>query len=324
MQNQDQDYISRFNAVVDESAAKAAKVVNTYAKPKYIAAILEIIISAVAIIGIQVVAMGFDFSKLTEWQFWVKTLSLTACIFLLYRAVVNARFERTGQRQNVLDAQEKYKALVSGKELDLKDFLEEFNLQNKINAYIYKINSRINRLERKRIKTYNAMKKQRLVEKILVLKEEITPDRIKEVINIVHVKYYVVYYDDFENVERLGGNGRISTRGLKDYNRSFNLKSFDKMWIYILTTSILSISIWSFGDAKTITIIANVLSSLVMIITRILSALVESDRIYDSTITASYVCKTEILAQYYQWRDAKKLNVNKEKEQVTALGPEVA
>lgn len=297
--------INRINAVIDESTQKAAKIVNTYGKPKYIAALIEIIISAVAIVGIQVVAMGFNFSKLTTWQFWVRTLALTACIFLLFRAVVNARFEKTSQRQSVLDIKDEYSDLTKDKDLDLKDYLEEFNLDNKISAYVGKINKRINRLERKKIKTFNMKKKNSLTEKINILKKEISIDRVKEIIDIVRVKYYMVFYDDFENVERIGGNGSIVTRGYQAYNKAFNKASFNKMWCYILCSAILTISIWTFGDTSTITIIANVLSSLLMIVTRILTAFIEADRIYDSTITASYVCKIDILKQYYKWKNQR-------------------
>ena len=299
------DNISRINALIDESTLKAAKMVSKYGKPRYIAALLEIVISSIAIIGIQIVAMGFDFSKLTSWQFWVRTGALTACIFLLFRAVINARFDKTAERDNVVEVMTKYKELSDNKNLDLKEYLVEFNLQTKINVYVAKINKRINKLERKKIKTYNANKKMALTGKINVLKEEIKPERIKEVIDIIHVKYYMVFYDDFENIERVGGNGSLLTRGQQAYTKAFNKASFNKMWCYVLCSAIMAISIWSFGDASTVQIIANVLSSLLMIVVRIATAFVEADRIYDSTITSSYVCKIDILKQYYEWHNTK-------------------
>lgn len=299
------DLTERMNNFINESTEQAAKVVNKYGKPKYIAAITEIIISAMAIVGIQVVTMGFDFTKLTSWQFWVRTLALTACIFLLFRAVVNARFDKTAARQNVLDVMDEYNSLNKDKDLDMKEYLEEFNLNTKIGVYVGKINKRINRLERKKIKTYSTKKKMSLTAKINILKEEIKPERIKEIIDIIRVKYYMVFYDDFQNVERVGGNGRILTRGNQAYSKSFNKASFNKIWAYILCSAILALSIWSFGDTSTITIIANVLSSLIMIVTRILTAFVEADRIYDSTITASYVCKIDILKSYFKWKNER-------------------
>jgi len=299
------DLTERMNNFINESTEQAAKVVNKYGKPKYIAAITEIVISAMAIVGIQVVTMGFDFTKLTSWQFWVRTLALTACIFLLFRAVVNARFDKTAARQNVLDVMDEYNSLNKDKDLDMKEYLEEFNLNTKIGVYVGKINKRINRLERKKIKTYSAKKKMSLTAKINILKEEIKPERIKEIIDIIRVKYYMVFYDDFQNVERVGGNGRILTRGNQAYSKSFNKASFNKIWAYILCSAILALSIWSFGDTSTITIIANVLSSLIMIVTRILTAFVEADRIYDSTITASYVCKIDILKSYFKWKNER-------------------
>ena len=299
------DMSSRINAIMDEATEKAAKVVNKYGKPKYIAALVEIVISSMAIIGIQIVTMGFDFSKLSSWQFWVRTAALTACIFLLFRAVVNARFDKTSARDNVIKVKDEYESLSNDKDLDLKDYLEEFNLETKIKNYVSKINKRINRLERKKIKTYSYKKKEALTVKINVLKQEITKERIKEIIDIVHVKYYMVFYDDFENIEKVGGNGAILTRGYQAYNKSFNKASFNKIWAYILCSAILALSIWTFGDTSTITIIANVLSSSIMIVTRVLTAFIEADRIYDSTITASYVCKIDILKQYYKWKNER-------------------
>ena len=322
MENYNNDPItSRVNKLIDETAEKASKVVNTYAKPKYIAALIEIIVSSIAILGIQIVSMGFNFSKLTEWQFWIRTLALTACIFLLFRAVINARFEKTAQRKNVLEAKEQYADLSKDKDLDLKQFLEEFNLKTKISVYVGKINKRINALERKRIKTFNISKKERLGAKIDLLKQEIRPERVKEVIDYVRVKYYMVFYDDFENIEKIGGNGSVLTRGYQAYNKSFNKSSFNKMWAYILCSAIMTISIWTFGDTSTITIIANVLSSAVMITTRVVTALIEADRIYDSTITASYVCKTEILKEYYVWhnKNVEREIQNQQQEQIKEL-----
>jgi len=300
-----EDFSSRMNNIINEATLKATKLVSTYGKPRYIAAMIEIVISAVAIIGIQIVSMGFDFSKLISLQFWIKTSALTLCMFLLYRAIIHVMFDKTANRKHAKEIKEEYDSLNKDKDLDLNDYLEEFNLNTKIGVYVSKINKRIYKLERKKIKTIKVKKKTKLGNKIAILKQEISPERVKEVIAIANVKYYIVYYDDFKDVERAGGNGKISTRGYKDFNRVFNIASFNKMWIYVLCTVILSLSIWTFGDTSTITIISNVASALVMIITRIVSALVESERIYDSTITASYVCKIDILKGYYKWRNER-------------------
>lgn len=296
------DLSTRMNNIITESTEKAAKVVNTYAKPKYIAALIEIVISSIAIVGIQVVAMGFDFSKLAKPEFWARTLALVICIFLLYRAVINARFDKTAQRENVLEAKKEYDRLNKNKDLDLKDFLQEFNLKTKISVYVGKINKRINRLERKNIKTYNAKKKIALKNKIDVLKQEINEDRVREIIDIIHVKYYMVWYDDFQDVERVGGNGKLNTRGNQSYKRNFNKSSLWSIGSYFICAIVLSMSFWTFGDTTTITIIANVLSSSIMIVTRIMTAYIQADRIYDSTITASYVCRSDILKEYYIWQ----------------------
>lgn len=305
MEDNKTSIVERYNNLVSEGTAQAAKIVNTYAKPKYIAALIEIIISSIAIVGIQIVAMGFVLTELTRPEFWAKTMALILCIFLLYRAVINARFDKTAERENVKEAREEYNRLNKNKDLDLKEFLEEFNLKTKISAYICKMNKRINRLERKRIKTFSLKKKDKLTYKINILKDEIKEDRIKEIIDVIRVKFYMVWYDDFENIERVGGNGKLNTRGNQSYKRSFNKSSLWSIGSYFICTVVLSMSFWTFGDTTTITFIANILSSALMIVTRILTAYAQADRIYDSTITASYVCRSDILRQYYQWKKDK-------------------
>ena len=182
----------------------------------------------------------------------------------------------------------------------------EFNLDTKIGTYVSKFTKRINKLERKKIRTFNQNKKMALTTKINTLKEEIKKERIDEVIDIIHVKYDVVWYDDFENIEKVGGNnGKIITRGNQAYNKAFNKASFNKMWCYVLSSAIMAISVWTFGDATPIQIIATTLSTLLMIITRIVTAFIEAPKLYDSTITASYVCKTDILKGYFKWREEK-------------------
>ena len=298
-------FTEKTNEVIDKATEKAAKVINKYGRPKYIASLIEIIISIICITGIELMTMGFDISKCATPEFWGKVGALTACIFLLYRGVVNARYDKTANRQSVLDIKEEYRLLSEDKDLDLKDYLTELNLKLKINAYVGEINKRINKLERKKIKTLKAKKKEKLLVKINTLKEEIKPERIREVIDIIHVKYYIVWYDDFQNIDRVGGNGRIITRGTQAYNRAFNIASFNKMWMYILCSVIMSISVWTFGETSKIQLIANVLSALLMIVVRIATAFIEADRLYDSTETAAFVSKIDILKQYYKWKQKK-------------------
>ena len=58
------DNVARINAVRDEALQKAAKMVNKYGKPRYIAAMIELVISCIAIVGIQIMVMKFDLSSL--------------------------------------------------------------------------------------------------------------------------------------------------------------------------------------------------------------------------------------------------------------------
>jgi hypothetical protein len=62
---------------------------------------------------------------------------------------------------------------------------------------------------------------------------------------------------------------------------------------------------FTIGDATVVQIISNVLASVLMIVTRIVTAFVKADRLYDSTITAAYVAKNEILEEYYKWKNER-------------------
>ena len=129
MENFNNDPItSRVYKLRDEALQKAAKTVNKYARPRIIAALFEMVVSMVMTLGISIVTMLFDFSVVTTWQFWVKILLLSVCMFLLFRAVVNALFYKTSEREEAVEKRDKYKDLSDKKELDLKDYLVEFNL----------------------------------------------------------------------------------------------------------------------------------------------------------------------------------------------------
>ena len=67
----------------------------------------------------------------------------------------------------------------------------------------------------------------------------------------------------------------------------------------------MAISMFTIGDATVVQIISNILASVLMIVTRIVTAFVKADKLYDSTITAAYIAKNEILQEYYEWHNTK-------------------
>lgn len=300
------DKISRRLNQIEEAKKTGMNMIRKYATPKKIFSIIEMLASVILIIGVNIITARFDISKLTELWFWVRTAATTLGIFMLFRAVVNSRFDATAHRDVVVDARDDYQKHNRGKGLDFKDFIKMFNLRTKIETYVSIINSKILKLElrlykltRKNIKLEKKNAKIAKIEgRIDDYKHQITTDYINEHIDSIHVKYYMVYVTDFNSEDTFASSG-IMTRDT--YNQTFNLASLKNMATYIVSATFLGIGIFD-PNASSVDIAVSILGALVMIATRIATALMEAERIYDSTITKSLIDRTTILKEYYEWR----------------------
>lgn len=276
-----------------------------YKKPRVIASFIEMIISIVCIVGINFIVIGLDFSKLLKWQFWILTAVETVGIFFLFRAVINARFEKTANRPNVVEAREKYNALNKEKKLDLKVFLKEYNRNNKIMAYTHKIAQKMAKLDNQIMKSINPEKQAKLELQLEHYKELISDEYIEEHIDRLKVKYFIVYYNDFFNENSSSSKMYVSTR--RSWKKAFNKSSFNKMWMFVLITGLLALAVTDTSRVSATQVFAKSCASIFMIVVRIVSAIIEADFIYDSTITQNMLDKTEILEQYYEWQSQRPL-----------------
>lgn len=313
------DFISDKTQFINDTRDKAVTSVKQYTRPKMISAIFELLISMACIIGIQFVMFGFNIDALKHWNFWMKVGASTLGVFFLYRAVINGRFEKTATRESVVKVREEYNTKNKMKDLGMKDWLKNvFNLKSKIEAYTDKQNRKIMRLENKLARCYSPRRKPKLEAKLEALKETITAEYINEHIDKIHIKYYMVFYSDFQDENTYGGKGGLYTRG--NYNGAFNKASFNKMWAYILSSALLGISVFSSGAMDVATILVNVGSSALMIITRIVTALLEADTLYDKTITRSMLGRIEVLDEYiaYGKNHPQPSEIDKIKQKVEA------
>lgn len=301
------DNIERINEIRNKAVAS----VRNYAKPRIFAAFIQILISIMCIVGIQMLAMNFNFDALKQYTFWIKTGFTTVGIFLLYRAVINARFDKTASRQSVIDKKNKYNALNNQKGLDLKEYLIEYNQETKINTYIASYNRRIFKLENKIMRSRSEKRIEALSNKVEILKKFISQEYIMANIDKIKIKYYKVYFSDFSD-EKVFKNFEIQTR--ETYSKEFNKASFNKMWTYVLSSALLMVSVFDFGTYGITSFVTSIAGTVFMVVTRIATALMDADNLYDNTITKSIIDRTTILEQYFEWKKTQKPEIDLEQE----------
>lgn len=293
------DFISRTSRTMNEVTEKARNTVKKYSTPKTISSIIEAIASIVCIIGINLVGLEFDFTQLLELSFWVYTGCMAVGVFLLFRSIVNARFESTAKRDNVVKARDRYNNLNAKKERDLKIFLDEYNLATKIDAYVSNVNQKIFRLENKLRKTFKDKKIIKINKKIVELKSMITNEYVDANIEKIKVKYYIVYYSDFYD-ETVTSHKGIITR--PNYNKEFNTNAISTMWGYLISSCLFAVAIFNplveTGDWY----VAKIIGTILMIVIRATSALLKADEIYDKTVTNSLMDRADILEEYLEWK----------------------
>jgi len=285
-------------SMITKTRDDAVKKVYSLARPRTISAIIQMILSIVFSFGINIVAMGFDFDKLTTWRFWVSTACTLAGVVMIFRATINAVYYRTANRQVVLDAKKAYKELNDKKNLNFKDFLVIYNKKRKIEIYIANINKKIYKLENKQAKTLNSRRIQRYENKLEMLRKLITVEYIAEHIDRTPVKQTLVFYSDFNDLDSPVGSD-IVTRA--NYNREFNKRTYSKIFWYIVSTVLLGVGVWTAPDGNWVSYVVSIVLTAVMVVWRIMSALMQADDIYDTTITKSILDRTDILKQYNAW-----------------------
>ena len=304
--------IEKADKTISEARSKAIGKVIEYTTPKTISAIIEIVVACMAGFGVSLISFGFDLSAFKEWSFYMNVIATTVCIFMIYRGTINALFGKTEKRESVLIAKEKYKELNKHKTLQLKEYLKVFNLETKIAVYISMINKKIAKIEKKIMRTTSARKREMLQERIGTDKEGdteatglkllISEGYIKEHIDHIYIKYPIVYYADFTEADAAGDPTRLETNA-KSYDKEFNKYSARKIWCYLAATILLSLSIPTWMNKGNVLLVASIISTLMMIVGRICSAIVDAPKIYDNTITKSYNDRSYVLERFIEWKN---------------------
>ena len=149
-------------------------------KPKIVGSLLQLLIGIVLASGVQWLALGFNLDAWKSAQFWAKTILLTFVIFIIYRATMGAMIAKLESRKKVIEARDEYNTMAKRKQLDLKEFVDLFNLNSKTTAYVGKINAKILKLENKARRVRSDRKLRNLNKKIEDLEELISEKYINE------------------------------------------------------------------------------------------------------------------------------------------------
>lgn len=288
--------------LVNKTREEALTKIKAYARPKTIMAIVEIIMCFVVSMGIELISFKFSLDAFKDYHFYVSLFCTTACVLLIYRATINARFYKTETRDIVLEAKKEYKAHNNKKGLDLKDFLNEYNLKRKVEIYISGINAKIFKLEKKQLKATakNKIKRiQKLQIKIDFFKGQRDDPALAEKITRIPVKQTLVFFSDFNECDE-PFSSEISTRS--NYAHELNKATFQKVYMYIISSILLGIGISSAASNGGISLVISLLSNVFFCCTRVGTALLQADSIYDRTILKSIYDRTTILKYYEEWQ----------------------
>ena len=312
----------------NQATQKAINAALRFARPKQIMALLEIVASIIASVGINLVAFEFDFSCFVKPSFYVSSFCTLLAIILIYRGTINAIYPKTSTRPAVIEAKQKYKDLNDRKELDLEIYLKVYNRETKKDAWRAFVGKKILKWQNKKDKFRKNLIKQEKVEKvcndhIAYLSRYITEEYLETYIDKINIKYNAVYYSDFNNVEK---SVPVQKKYRDDYNKAFNKATMNKVFYYMVTTALLSVGVFTVGDGNWVSWCSSISLTIVMIIVRIATALQQADQIYDNEITKALIDKTEVLERYYEWKKTnasqaaieKAVNAAREEERIKA------
>ena len=126
------DKIEITNERISKIRDNAINKVGELTKPKKIASFIELFLSILLSFGLTLITFQLDLTKIFTIEFWINSLCTLIAILLIFRATLNFTFDKVSQRENVIEAKEKYNELNSKKQLDMKEFLKEYNIKRRI------------------------------------------------------------------------------------------------------------------------------------------------------------------------------------------------
>ena len=265
-----------------------------------------------AIIGVvvlfQLIIADFSVDAFKQPDFYIRIIYRVILIILTYQCVVNLLYDKQVRSDRVQNARTKYIAAVKMKDISFKDFLKEYNYKLKAEAWINKIDLKINKINRK-LETGKG-NIQKLSDRVKYLESLKTPEYIEKNWSYLNCKWKQVYTGDFTVEDAIGSNER---RTRSEFNVDVAKMSLKKISGYILGSLVLGLVVvnLAFDGAKTAEFWFNMIADILLVITRSADAGFNLPVLIDYNFTNVYLYKVDVMQQYVEWCAENKITESK-------------
>ena len=255
----------------------------------------------------QLVMADFSIDAFKSPDFYIRVLYRVVLIILVYQAVINLLYDRCMASPKVQDARAKYKAAVKLKDVSFNSFLKEYNYNLKAEAWIDKIDRKLNRINRKMEAGKNVKRYSKKIEYLESLK---TPEYIEKNWSYLNCKWKQVFIGDFTIEDSITNNEK---RARSEFGKDVIKYSSKKVSGYLFASLVLGLVVvnLAFDGVKTASFWFNMILDIILVIMRATDAGLQTPILIDYNFTNVYLYKVEVMEMYIQWCESNNLEESK-------------
>lgn len=266
---------------------------------------------AVAIIGIvvlfQLIIADFSLNAFTEPDFYIRIAYRVILIILVYNAVINLLYDKCMASKKVQDARTKYIAAVKMKDISFKDFLKDYNFNLKAEAWIDKIDRKINKISRRLEEGKNVERYSKRIENLEKLK---TPEYIAKNWSYLNCKWKRVYIGDFTLEDAISNHEKRTRSEFNSDVFKFSSKKISSYLMMSLALGLVAVNL-AFDGVKSPDFWFNVCCDAILVIMRATDAGLQVPALIDYNFTNVYLYKVEVMEQYVEWCSTHQIKESK-------------
>lgn len=259
------------------------------------------------VILFQLILADFSIDALKQPDFYVRIIYRVILIILVYQCVVNLLYDRQINSKRVQDARTKYIAAVKMKDISFKDFLKEYNYQLKAEAWINKIDRKINRYNRKMENGNNVAKYTKKVEYLESLK---TPEYIERNWSYLSCRWKQVFVGDFTVEDAISGHEKRTRSEFNSDVAKYSAKKIVKYLFSALILGMIAVNL-AFDGVKSVEFWFNMIADILLVVLRATDAGLQVPALIDYNFTNVYLYKVEVIEQYVEWCVKNKIEESK-------------
>lgn len=255
----------------------------------------------------QLILADFSIDAFKQPDFYIRIAYRILLIILVYQSVVNLLYDRQLNSKRVQDARKKYIAAVKMKDISFKDFLKEYNYTLKAEAWMDKIDKKINKLNRKMENGKNVAKYSKRVEYLESLK---TPEYIAKNWAYLSCSWKQVFVGDF-TIEDAISNHEKRTRS--EFNKDVFVFSARKISVYLLMSlalGLVAVNI-AIDGVHSAEFWFNMIADVILVVMRATDAGLNVPTLIDYNFTNVYLYKVEVMEQYVEWCSTHQIKESK-------------